>query len=63
LPLRATTYCFSDPQRDELAAILYAALGSAKLKNLDPAAQVADVIDCVAWANPEAPNRTLRWNQ
>jgi hypothetical protein len=63
LPLRATTYCFSDPQRDEHAANIYAALGNAKLKNLDPAAQVADVIDCVAWANREAPNRTLRWNQ
>src|SRR5271155_1498452 len=30
LALRATTSCFSDPQRGEHAAILYAALGSAK---------------------------------
>jgi hypothetical protein len=63
LPLRTTTNCLSDPQRDEHAAILYDALGSARLKELYPAAQVADVIDCVAWVNREAPNRTLRWNQ
>jgi len=35
LLLHATTSCFSDHQRGEHAAILYAALGSAKLEDLD----------------------------
>jgi hypothetical protein len=48
LPLHAPTSCFSDPKRGEHAAIPYAALGSAKLKELDRQARLADVIDLLA---------------
>jgi hypothetical protein len=40
LLLHATTSCFSDHQRGEHVAILYAALGSAKLKDLDRQARL-----------------------